>query len=1547
MAGRVNTRFVVILAVAVVILVGGVVGVVSLTSRRDPARYMARASELLNSNEYEKAAEAMDRAYQYEKETPKRIGILMQRAEALLKVSAPTSAKARELLGQVEGCWRKIVELDPANVKASRNLLDLAYRRAEMFPQFIQMWDQLYKDSQDMLKYSPDNLPARRYRGLAQVMRISNLNLGEQAAKDAQDDLRAALQHDPNDVRAAVALAMLDMNAAEEAARINHPAKAKTLQKQAMAQIDQFVQTHPDDPQALMGRFQLLMRAGVRNKDQDTLDKAMTVLDRIEAVLLKSDHPEETRDLAGRLVMLDGKIIQLEDGREVRSGLHRAEQLLRHTATAHSDDVATLMALGAVLQQQQRWDDALAFFKLARKDRAMPVNIAAMTPNDYRQSAAKSIVDIHLVQYELAKDAAEKKTRMEQVAVEMKELETIAGDNSPILVMMQGKIALVKGDGRLAITKLEKVNAELESRNAEVLGLLASAYLADGQTGAAATTLEKLMAAPGGALQLKPYMDLARLRLRSGDVAGATDLLDRVLKFQPQNTDALLLKSQAMIQAAKTPAEQKTAVEAALASLKPLAQDDDRRVTQQIAALNERAGHTQAAIAVLDGYLKNHSDDMPVLQNLVRLQMQTGQKEQARQRVEQALAADPQNKVLGLLLASIKGDSNIGDMVQKIIEQQEDPLSRQVALWQYFSRSGKTKEAADALAEAKKIAPDNEQVLGILFDQAVGARDWTGAARIVDQVKKMNDGAGLDYAAGTFWQARLDLAQDKPRNAIATLERGLKLMPSDSQAWLMLGTAQLQTGDVAGAERSIRKSIDLKPENTVAWQQLFRLHDQQGDYTQAMDDLKKALGYSGGGDDLVMQYIAYLGQHGDPKQAVAMREQLAKARPDDADNQRALAELYQRTGEPAKGKTILDQLMAKAPDDLANISAVAVYLARNNQFDQGLELIRNHVHQRGDQATAGDWAVFARYLRGGNQAEPAIAAYKQAISRDTGDAQAVRREYADWMFSAQQYDQAAEQYEQVLSSAGTKDVPGGKLLVWRRYIETLMNAAKLDQGETELAKLIQAYPSDPQAQLLKGLMCERRLAEPNLSDARKQQLTEEADLAYDRAASLAPNQAMGYVQRARFRFNREDELAQTQVRDDLNKAVEIDPNNAPARQMLAAWHLKRNDSNSALAELNRLIQLSPNFMPARAQMAEIYLNDGGSMSDLARLLDDSIQRMPDVPAWYQYRARMYQMQQQFDPAEKDLAKAYELDKTVGRMAEYAGLLLRRHKDAQALNLLHDWPKELGGSPVLTAMRGQALYRLNRTDEAMASFNMALDLANRDARQYNMVLPQMLAVMGGQALLDLLAPRVREDDSGTVALAAARVRLEMGQSQQAMGELEALAGKFKPDDPQETDRQRMLARVYFESKQFDKSRAAYESVLQINRRDLMALNNLAFMLADDMNDPRAALPLAQRAVDAAGNNPEQRANVLDTQGWVQFRANDLLAAEETLRRSVNLSSMPANNLHLAKVYLATNRPTEARQVLMQAKALAETQKDTQMLQQVQDLLKSFAKPANPR
>lgn len=1544
MAGRVNTRFVVILAVAVVILVGGVVGVVSLTSRRDPARYMAKASELLNSNEYEKAAEAMGRAYQYEKDTPKRIGILMRRAEVLLKVSAPTSAKASELLGQAISCWRKVVELDPANIKASQKLLDLNYREAEMSPQYIQVWDRLYTAAQDMLKYSPDNLPARRYRGLAQVIRINNLNLGEQAGKDAQADLQAALQADPNDVRAAVALATLDMNAAEEAARINNSAKAKTLQKQAMTRIDQFVQTHPDDPQALMGRFQLLVRAGQRNKDQDTIDKAMTLLDQIEAVLLRSDHPEETRDLAGRLTMLDGKIIKLEDGREVRSGLHRAEQLLRHAAAAHPDDVATLVALGTVLQQQQRWDDALAFFKLARKDRAMPVSIEAFAVGNLHLSAAKSIVDIHLVQYELAKDAAEKKPRMEQVSAEMKELERIAGENSPILAMMQGKIALVKGDSRLAITKLEKVNTQLESRNAEVLGLLASAYLADGQTGAAATTLEKLMATPGGALQLKPYMDLARLRLRSGDVAGATDLLDRVLKFQPQNTDALLLKSQAMIQAAKTPAEQKTATEAALASLKPLAKDDDRRVTQQIASLNERAGHTQAAIAALDGYLKNHGDDMPLLQNLVRLQMQTGQKEQARQRVEQALAADPQNKVLGLLLASIKGDSNIGDMVQKIIEQQEDPLSRQVALWQYFSRGGKTKEAADALAEAKKIAPDNEQVLAISFDQAVVAKDWTDAAKIVDQVKKMNDGAGLDYAAGTFWQARLDLAQDKPQNAITTLERGLKLMPSDSQAWLMLGTAQLQTGDNAGAERSLRKSIDLKPENTVAWQQLFRLHDQQGDYVQAMDDLKKALSYSGGDDGLVMQYIAYLGQHGDAKQAVAMREQLAKARPDDADNQRALAELYLRIGDPAKSKVVLDQLMAKAPDDLGNISSMAVYLARNDQFEQGLELIRNYVHQRGDQATAGEWAVFARYLRGGNQADQAIAAYKQAISRDTGDAQPIRREYADWMFSAQRYDQAAEQYEQVLSSAGAKEVPGGKLLVWRRYIETLMNAGRIDQTETELTKLIKAYPSDPQAQMLKGLVCERRLAEPNLNDARKQQLTEEADLACDRAVALAPTQAMGYVQRARFRFNREGELARAQVRDDLNEAVKIDPNNVPARQMLAAWHIRRNDNNSAIAELNRIIQIAPNFMPARAQMAELYLNDGGSMSDLARLLDDSIQRMPDVPAWYQYRARMYQMQQQFDAAEKDLAKAYELDKTVGRMAEYAGLLLRRHKDSQALDLLHDWPKELNGSPVLAAMRGQALYRLKRTDEAMASFNMALDLANRDARQYNMVLPQMMAVMGGQKLLEMLAPRVQQDDSGTVALVAARVRLEMGQSPQAMGELEALAGKFKPDDPQETDRQRMLARVYFEAGQFDKSRAAYEWVLQKYPQDLMSLNNLAFMLADNLNDPQAALPRAQQAEAAAGNNPEQRANVLDTLGWVQFRANDLRAAEDTLRRSVNLSSMPANNLHLAKVYLATNRPTEARKVLMQAKALAETQKDTQMLQQVQDLLKSLAKPA---
>ena len=61
----------------------------------------------------------------------------------------------------------------------------------------------------------------------------------------------------------------------------------------------------------------------------------------------------------------------------------------------------------------------------------------------------------------------------------------------------------------------------------------------------------------------------------------------------------------------------------------------------------------------------------------------------------------------------------------------------------------------------------------------------------------------------------------------------------------------------------------------------------------------------------------------------------------------------------------------------------------------------------------------------------------------------------------------------------------------------------------------------------------------------------------------------------------------------------------------------------------------------------------------------------------------------------------------------------------------------------------------------------------------------------------------------------------------------------------------------------KARDAYERLLSINPNSISALNNLAYLYADRLNDLDKAYDLARKARDLQGNDPA----IADTFGWV--------------------------------------------------------------------------------
>jgi uncharacterized protein (TIGR03790 family) len=159
-----------------------------------------------------------------------------------------------------------------------------------------------------------------------------------------------------------------------------------------------------------------------------------------------------------------------------------------------------------------------------------------------------------------------------------------------------------------------------------------------------------------------------------------------------------------------------------------------------------------------------------------------------------------------------------------------------------------------------------------------------------------------------------------------------------------------------------------------------------------------------------------------------------------------------------------------------------------------------------------------------------------------------------------------------------------------------------------------------------------------------------------------------------------------------------------------------------------------------------------------------------------------------------------------------------------------------------------------------------------------------------------------------------------QSRQQRGDLEGARASYERalalDDTQ-NEVWRLLASVYEQLDQHDKSDAVYRKLLERDPNDTVALNNLAYSLAVRHNNPKEALPLAERADLLSPRSPV----IYDTLGYIKYLMGD--HADGARMLALAAQALPGNpdvQLHAAAALAAAGRLDEAAKRLQAAKAI---------------------------
>jgi len=429
------------------------------------------------------------------------------------------------------------------------------------------------------------------------------------------------------------------------------------------------------------------------------------------------------------------------------------------------------------------------------------------------------------------------------------------------------------------------------------------------------------------------------------------------------------------------------------------------------------------------------------------------------------------------------------------------------------------------------------------------------------------------------------------------------------------------------------------------------------------------------------------------------------------------------------------------------------------------------------------------------------------------------------------------------------------------------------------------------------------------------------------------------------RQNRRTEAA------DINAAILKDnPKDSDARGLQASLLLDRGDVQKAISELQAVVNAAPDNFVARYNLGRAHVARG-EWEQARQQFAEAVRERPDYLPARLALAQLQVMQHHYEEALKSVAQILAIDKKNGpaRMIESAALM-GEGKYAEARQVLEGIRQANPNAPDIDFSLGMVALQQGNLKDAEDIFRRAYAANPKDARGL-VGLVETLAKQGhyDQAIQFLQSELVKSPTRtdlqmalGNIAVRAGNFDLAIAQFQAVLNELpkdskargevyfrlgvvmrrkgdingaipilykarEALPGNLLVVDE--------LALALQNGNRKPEARDIYEQSLKIDPQDGMALNNLAFLIAESgSGDLDQALTYAQRAKQSMPNLPE----VSDTLGWIYLKKNMSDNAMDIFQGLV--TRMPANStyrFHLGMAYAQKGDKPKAIQELQKA------------------------------
>ena len=1427
---------VIALVVTMVLSKGG--GLYNRWFPKDPTELMKHGREHLKAGRFLEADEAFDDALKSgaSSKSTKLPEFYKEVADFNLKWASDGNSLSQtqrgEKFNKSIGLARKALLVDAKYAPAQEFLTEMFwdYNASRGARQEETDWNLFIKEADALIKLKPDDAKTYFRRGSAKGALVTPEAPGDMA-REARADLEKAIELDDKEPMYRMGL-------------VSFLSRLPGNEDQIDQEFKKAIETNPEDANLLVAYSGYLRRQKRTEDAERQLDLAV-----------------EKDPVLGNLALAD---YYSAIGEKLK-----AMEALDRAMEASPADIRPYIGKSQMLSNERKYGEALA---VVEKGLLAQDAVTDTQPSDQRSRRPSGRDELVYLKANILLDMIETGSDdREKLLAQVNEcFPKIASGKftGPKRSRLTGRIALAEGRMDDAVKDLEKTYKESPGFDLKIANLLINIYLRHRLPGKADEILNRLLNVPGQQRNVTALMAKARLLVGYKDFEKADRLATMVLQVDPNNVDAMNMKT----------------IIAAVQGEEPTLPANVTPDARTIALLLDRAtgmwldGRPDDAIKYVEQLYAKVPADKNVFSRLFSMYRSAGRLDEAEKIVEDAMKVRPNDKtiVARKLLLRENDRAKQYDILLEIADEYPSPQREleKAAVAASFGRE-KNADYLRFLKEASKVAPDDASVVNRMLSYAIGHADWKLADDCVARARKAN----LDGCNGRMYEMRLAQVQRDSDKVITLALDVLKDKPDTKGVRALLGEAYMAKRFFDQAYDAFKIVYDNDPSFVPALIGLAKVTRAQGKEGEHRGYIAAAYRLAPNGTYIRERKLEIEQETTKPEVLIVQREKVAKQRPNDVRNIVELGMLYERVKRIADAENMYVSFYQKTEKKILGARVLCNFYLRSNRMNDIAEIMEPMLRDHDDPV-----AVRVLYAELLTRAAPneAKVYLENAITADPKDPRAYLGLARFWAAQAKWSDAANAMSNYV--RLRPEDVGGARELI-RYFIE----AKEHESAGKRLAELLRSDPTNAASLSLSGILAWRRAH------------IEEALRLFSQAIQNDPTYAEPLLYRARVYLAQGEN---NRAKADLQEAKRLTSRVDVAMQLGMVFEVLQ-DVESAELVYREIHSDRPDYPPAIDRLLAIYKRREKWL-EFEQLLAEAKEMMPANPALYAVEADAWQVRDNIPKKLKALAEALRLKPDSAQyLQSYLSNLLKAKQYGKVIEVSDPYMKMSPFPGWVAAMRAGALVRQQKTAEADQLFRASLETI---PPHYALLLAQQmnLAYEVDGSIAKLRQWIEGGLDSWRAHLLLGMLYAESKRSDEAIKEL--IQARDVAQEPQAKYlANRHLGSVYYQMNRFRDCEKSYLAALANQKNDVQVANNLAYLYTNDLNEPQKARPHAAIAAQMAPND----ASVLDTYGWTLAKLNSLAEAEKVLLQAVQVERpLAVSRYHLGWVYEQLGRLADA-------------------------------------